>query len=62
MKSVKRVVKQLHEERYLRVVDEQLEIVDIQALAKLYALLTLRDEIQGSVSTPPGGPPSVGRG
>lgn len=53
--KVKSVVNQLRDEQYLQVVDEQLEIVDVSALAKLYSLLTLRDEIQGTSTPPPGG-------
>jgi len=51
--TIKRGVQQLREGRYLRIVDERLEIPDIDALARLYSLLTLKDEIRGSHSSHP---------
>jgi CRP/FNR family cyclic AMP-dependent transcriptional regulator len=45
--AVKRVVQQLREGQYLRVSDERLEVPDIEALRRLYALLGLKDEIRG---------------
>jgi CRP/FNR family transcriptional regulator, cyclic AMP receptor protein len=51
--TIKRGVQQLREGRYLRIVDERLEISDIDALARLYSLLTLKDEIRGSHSSHP---------
>lgn len=51
--TVKRGVQQLREGRYVRVVDERLEIPDIEALTRLYSLLALKDEIRGSQSSHP---------
>ncbi len=51
--TVKRGVQQLREGRYIRIVDERLEIPDIDALTRLYSLLTLKDEIRGSSSSHP---------
>lgn len=51
--TVKRGVQQLREGRYIRIVDERLEIQDIEALTRLYSLLTLKDEIRGSHSSHP---------
>ncbi|MCU0690725.1 MAG: Crp/Fnr family transcriptional regulator [Polyangiaceae bacterium] len=51
MDAVKRGVQQLRDGRYVRVVDERLEIPDLQALARLYSLLALKDEIRGSSAT-----------
>jgi len=45
--TVKRTVQQLREGQYLRVTDERLEIPDLEALRRLYALLGLKDEIRG---------------
>ena len=57
--TAKRGVQQLREGRYVRVVDEKLEIPDLDALASLYSLLTLKEEIRGSTSDPP--PPDHGQ-
>ncbi|PIE05458.1 MAG: cyclic nucleotide-binding protein [Sorangium cellulosum] len=46
--TIKRGVRQLREGKYVRIVDERLEIPDIGALTRLYSLLTLKDEIRGS--------------
>ncbi|HOT10424.1 MAG TPA: Crp/Fnr family transcriptional regulator [Polyangiaceae bacterium] len=51
--TVKRGVHQLREGRYVKIVDERIEIPDMEALTKLYALLTLKDEIRGSHSSHP---------
>ncbi|MCK6589350.1 MAG: Crp/Fnr family transcriptional regulator [Polyangiaceae bacterium] len=45
--TVKRAVQQLREGQYLRVADEKLEIPDVEALRRLYALLGVKDEIRG---------------
>ncbi|MFW5738955.1 MAG: helix-turn-helix domain-containing protein, partial [Myxococcota bacterium] len=51
--TIKRGVQQLREGRYVRIVDERLEIPDIDALTRLYSLLTLKDEIRGNHSSHP---------
>jgi len=45
--TVKRAVQQLREGQYLRVEGERLEVPDIEALRRLYALLGVKDEIRG---------------
>lgn len=45
--AVKRGVQQLREGQYIRVVEEQLEILDLDALQGLYGLLGVKDEIRG---------------
>jgi CRP-like cAMP-binding protein len=45
--AVKRGVQQLREGQYVRVVDERLEIPDLDALRRLYALLALKEGIRG---------------
>jgi CRP/FNR family transcriptional regulator, cyclic AMP receptor protein len=44
--TVKRTVQQLREGQYLRVAEGRLEIPDIEALRRLYALLGVKDEIR----------------
>ncbi len=51
--TVKRGVQQLREGRYVRIVDERLEIPDLEALTRLYSLLALKDEIRGPHSSHP---------
>lgn len=45
--TIKRIVQQLRERGYVRVVDERLELPDVETLRELYGLLGLRDEIVG---------------
>lgn len=45
--AVKRGVQRLREGQYIRVADEQLEILDLDALQGLYGLLGVKDEIRG---------------
>lgn len=45
--TVKRVVQELREGQYLRVTDEKLEVPDLDALRRLFALLGMKDEIRG---------------
>jgi CRP/FNR family transcriptional regulator, cyclic AMP receptor protein len=45
--AVKRGIQRLREGQYLRVVDEQLEVLDVDALRRLYGLLGVKDEIRG---------------
>ncbi len=51
--TIKRGVQQLREGRYVRIIDERIEIPDIEALTQLYSLLALKDEIRGSHSSHP---------
>lgn len=51
--AVKRGVQRLREGQYVRVVDEQLEVLDVDALRRLYGLLGVKDEIRGA--EPPAG-------
>jgi CRP-like cAMP-binding protein len=46
--AVKRGVQRLREGQYVRVIDEQLEVLDLDALFRLYALLGVKDEIRGA--------------
>jgi CRP-like cAMP-binding protein len=48
--AVKRGVQRLREGHYVRVVDEQLEILDLDALRRLYGLLGVKDQIRGGGS------------
>jgi CRP/FNR family cyclic AMP-dependent transcriptional regulator len=45
--AVKRVVSDLRSGQYLRVSDQRLEIPDVDALRKLYALLSVKAELEG---------------
>lgn len=45
--TVKRAVQQLREGQYVRVTEERLEIPDLEALRRLYALLGVKDELRG---------------
>jgi len=49
--SVKRIVQQLRERGYIRIVDERVELPDVSALRELYGLLGVRDEIVGDEET-----------
>ena len=46
--GVKRGVQRLRDAQYVRIIDEQLEILDLDALRRLYALLGTKDEIRGA--------------
>ena len=50
--TVKRTVQQLRDGDYVRIQDEKLEVPDVEALRKLYALLGVKDELRGP-SEPP---------
>ena len=52
VETVKGGVQKLREGQYVRVIDERIEIPDIEALRKLFGLLGLKDEIQGSDVVP----------
>jgi len=49
--TVKRAVLELRESQYVRVTDEKLEIVDVEALRRLFSLLGVKDEIRGDVDS-----------
>jgi CRP/FNR family cyclic AMP-dependent transcriptional regulator len=53
VETVKRGVQKLREGQYLRVVEERVEIPDVDSLKRLFALLGLKDDIQGSDVVPP---------
>lgn len=44
--AVKTCVQRLREGQYVRVVDEQLEVLDVDALRKLYGLLGVKDQLR----------------
>lgn len=45
--TVKRTVQRLRDQQYLRIVGERIEIPDVDALRRLYALLGTKDELYG---------------
>jgi CRP/FNR family cyclic AMP-dependent transcriptional regulator len=45
--TVKRAVQRLRDQQYLRIVGERVEIPDIDALRRLYALLGSKEELRG---------------
>ena len=45
--TVKRTVQRLRDQQYLRIVGEKVEIPDVDALRRLYALLGTKDELRG---------------
>lgn len=45
--TVKRAVQRLREQQYLRIVGERVEIPDVDALRRLYALLGSKEELRG---------------
>jgi CRP-like cAMP-binding protein len=49
--TVKRAVLELRESQYVRVSDEKLEIVDVDALKRLFSLLGVKDEIRGEAES-----------
>jgi CRP-like cAMP-binding protein len=50
--TVKRGVQKLREGQYIRVVDERVEVPDVDALKRLFALLGMKEEIQGAEVQP----------
>ena len=46
--SVKRGILELRDNKYLRIVDEKIEIFDVDALRKLYRLMGMKEELQRS--------------
>jgi hypothetical protein len=47
VEAVKRSVTRLRERNYLRISGERIEIPDVDALRRLYALLGTKDELAG---------------
>jgi CRP-like cAMP-binding protein len=47
VETVKRSVQRLRDQQYLRIVGERVEIPDIEALRRLYALLGSKEELRG---------------
>lgn len=47
IETVKRIVKRLRDQQYLRIVGERVEIPDLEALRRLYALLGSKEELRG---------------
>jgi CRP/FNR family transcriptional regulator, cyclic AMP receptor protein len=63
VETVKRGVQKLRAGQYLRVIGERVEIPDVDALKRLFALLGLKDEIQGGDNvSPPAGERSTSGG
>ena len=50
--TVKRAVLELRESQYVRVSDERLEIIYVDALKRLFSLLGVKDEIRGEPEPP----------
>jgi CRP-like cAMP-binding protein len=48
VETVKRTVQRLREQQYIRIVGERVEIPDVDALRRLYALLGTKDELRGA--------------
>lgn len=47
VETVKRTVQRLRDQQYLRIVGERVEIPDVDALRRLYALLGSKEELRG---------------
>ena len=47
VETVKRTVQRLRDQQYLRILGERVEIPDVDALRRLYALLGTKDELRG---------------
>jgi CRP-like cAMP-binding protein len=45
--TVKRAVQRLRDQQYIRIVGERVEIPDVEALRRLYALLGTKEEVRG---------------
>ncbi len=48
VEAVKRTVQRLRDRQYIRIVGERIEIPDVDALRRLYTLMTARDELARS--------------
>lgn len=46
--SVKRGILELRDSKYLRIIDEKIEIFDVDALRKLYRLMGMKEDLQRS--------------
>jgi CRP-like cAMP-binding protein len=58
VETVKRNVQQLRNNNYVRIVEERIEIIDVDALRELRGLLDVKDQIIGANVAPgPGGGP-----
>jgi len=49
VETVKRTVKQLRDQGYLKIVSEKVEVPSLPALAELYGLLGVKDQILGRI-------------
>ena len=47
VETVKRTVQRLRDQQYIRIVGERVEIPDLDALRRLYALLGSKEELRG---------------
>ena len=47
VETVKRTVQRLRDQQYLRIVGERVQVPDVDALRRLYALLGTKDELRG---------------
>lgn len=62
VETVKRTVKQLRDQGYLKIVNEKVEIPSVEALSELYGLLGVKDQILGRLpDRHPASPPSPGQ-
>ena len=48
VETVKRTVQRLREQGYIRITGEKVELPDVEALRKLYALLGTKEELKGT--------------
>jgi CRP-like cAMP-binding protein len=48
VETVKRAVQRLRDQQYLRIAGERVEIPDVEALRRLYALLGTKEELRGN--------------
>src|SRR5205823_13607860 len=51
--TVKRAVQRLREQGYVKITGERLELPDVEALRKLYALLGTKEELRGEALSAP---------
>jgi CRP-like cAMP-binding protein len=48
VEAVKRTVQRLRDRQYIRIIGEKIEIPDVDALRRLYTLMTTKDDLGGS--------------
>jgi CRP-like cAMP-binding protein len=48
VEAVKRTVQRLRDRQYIRIIGEKIEIPDVDALRRLYVLMTTKDDLAGS--------------